>query len=91
MREFVGIDLGREPVPDETTICKLRSDTSCMKSDATNCSWLNWGEILCDYYPRQMIDYEKHIVFLDRIGALARGSVNIALSRKESDQLWEVQ
>ena len=24
MREFVGIDLGREPAPDETTICKFR-------------------------------------------------------------------
>lgn len=24
MREFVGIDLGHEPVPDETTICKFR-------------------------------------------------------------------
>ena len=24
MRQFVGIDLGREPVPDETTICKCR-------------------------------------------------------------------
>ena len=24
MRRFVGIDLGREPVPDETTICKFR-------------------------------------------------------------------
>jgi IS5 family transposase len=24
MRHFVGIDLGREPVPDETTICKFR-------------------------------------------------------------------
>ncbi len=24
MRNFVGIDLGREPVPDETTICKFR-------------------------------------------------------------------
>jgi IS5 family transposase len=24
MRQFVGIDLGREPVPDETTICKFR-------------------------------------------------------------------
>ena len=24
LREFVGIDLGREPVPDETTICKFR-------------------------------------------------------------------
>ena len=24
MRQFVGIDLGREPVPDETTVCKLR-------------------------------------------------------------------
>ena len=24
MREFAGIDLGREPVPDETTICKFR-------------------------------------------------------------------
>jgi IS5 family transposase len=23
MRRFVGIDLGREPVPDETTICKF--------------------------------------------------------------------
>jgi IS5 family transposase len=23
-REFVGIDLRREPVPDETTICKFR-------------------------------------------------------------------
>ena len=24
MREFVGIDLGLEPVPDETTVCKFR-------------------------------------------------------------------
>src|SRR6202051_4911480 len=24
MRDFVGIDLGQEPVPDETTMCKLR-------------------------------------------------------------------
>ena len=24
MRQLVGIDLGREPVPDETTICKFR-------------------------------------------------------------------
>ena len=24
MRQFLGIDLGREPVPDETTICKFR-------------------------------------------------------------------
>jgi transposase, IS5 family len=24
MREFVDIDLGREPAPDETTICKFR-------------------------------------------------------------------
>ena len=24
MRQSVGIDLGREPVPDETTICKFR-------------------------------------------------------------------
>src|SRR2546428_2527095 len=23
MRAFVGIDLGREPVPDETTVCKF--------------------------------------------------------------------
>ena len=24
LRAFVGIDLGREPVPDETTLCKFR-------------------------------------------------------------------
>ena len=24
MRQFVGIDLGQEPVPDETTICRFR-------------------------------------------------------------------
>lgn len=24
MRQFVAIDLGREPVPDETTVCKFR-------------------------------------------------------------------
>ena len=24
MRQFVGIDLGCEPVPDETTVCKFR-------------------------------------------------------------------
>ena len=24
MRDFVGIDLGQEPVPDETTVCKFR-------------------------------------------------------------------
>jgi transposase, IS5 family len=25
MRQFVGIDLGCEPVPDETTVCKFRA------------------------------------------------------------------
>jgi IS5 family transposase len=24
MRRFVGIDLGHEPVPDETTVCRFR-------------------------------------------------------------------
>ena len=24
LRGFVGIDLGREPVPDETTVCRFR-------------------------------------------------------------------
>jgi IS5 family transposase len=24
MRRFLGIDLGREPVPDETTVCRFR-------------------------------------------------------------------
>ena len=24
MRRFVGVDLGREPVPDETTVCRFR-------------------------------------------------------------------
>jgi IS5 family transposase len=24
MRRFVGIDLGREPVPDEITVCRFR-------------------------------------------------------------------
>jgi IS5 family transposase len=24
MRDFVGIDLGREPEPDETTVCRFR-------------------------------------------------------------------
>ena len=24
LRQFVGIDLGQEPVPDETTVCKFR-------------------------------------------------------------------
>jgi len=24
MRQFVGIDLGREPVPDKTTVCRFR-------------------------------------------------------------------
>jgi IS5 family transposase len=24
VRRFVGIDLGREPVPDETTMCRFR-------------------------------------------------------------------
>lgn len=24
MRSFAGIDLGREPMPDETTVCKFR-------------------------------------------------------------------
>jgi IS5 family transposase len=24
MRRFAGIDLGREPVPDETTVCRFR-------------------------------------------------------------------
>ena len=24
MRDFVGIDLGREPAPDETTVCRFR-------------------------------------------------------------------
>ncbi len=24
MRQFAGVDLGHEPVPDETTVCKFR-------------------------------------------------------------------
>jgi IS5 family transposase len=24
MRQFVGVDLGQEPAPDETTVCKFR-------------------------------------------------------------------
>jgi IS5 family transposase len=28
MRRFVGIDLGREPVPDETTVCRFRGGFS---------------------------------------------------------------
>jgi IS5 family transposase len=26
MRRFAGIDLGSEPVPDETTVCRFRGD-----------------------------------------------------------------
>ena len=29
MRQFVGIDLGKEPFPDETTICKFRHLMEC--------------------------------------------------------------
>jgi DNA-binding transcriptional LysR family regulator len=38
------------------------------------------GEILCDFYRRRMIDYEKLLLSLDQIGALQRGSIDIALS-----------
>jgi IS5 family transposase len=29
MQQFVGINLGREPVPDETTICKFSISRRC--------------------------------------------------------------
>ena len=32
MRRFVGIDLGREPAPDETTVCKSYSASSTARS-----------------------------------------------------------
>jgi IS5 family transposase len=28
MRGFISIDLGREPVPDETTVCRFRTEPS---------------------------------------------------------------
>ena len=34
MRRFVGIDLGREPVPDETTICNFRHLLKLLSSEA---------------------------------------------------------
>ena len=41
MRRFVGIDLGREPVPDETTVCRFRHllrSTIWAASCSTRCS-----------------------------------------------------
>lgn len=35
MRQFVRIDLGREPVPDETTICKFRHPTEQAQTSVT--------------------------------------------------------
>jgi transposase, IS5 family len=32
MRPFVGIDLGCEPVPDETTVCRLFSGPVCRRN-----------------------------------------------------------
>ncbi len=42
MRQFVGIDLGQEPVPDETTICRFRHllekhDLGGKMLDTVNC------------------------------------------------------
>lgn len=33
MRSFAGIDLGREPVPDETTVCKFRHSLAACAAD----------------------------------------------------------
>src|ERR1700741_1939724 len=41
MRDFVGIDLGREPVPDETTVCRFRhllEEHDWAASCSTRCS-----------------------------------------------------
>src|ERR1700722_17249784 len=44
MRRFAGIDLGREAVPDETTICKFRHllerhDMGGRMFELVNCRW----------------------------------------------------
>ena len=40
MRQFVGIDLGREPVPDETTICKFRHRLGAHKIGEQLFAWV---------------------------------------------------
>lgn len=41
MRTFVGIDLGREPVPDETTVCRFRPVLETHRLGATLCETVN--------------------------------------------------
>jgi len=36
MRQFVGVDLGREPAPDETTVCKFRHLLEALPSGRTD-------------------------------------------------------
>jgi IS5 family transposase len=36
MLGFVGIDLGREPVPDETTVCRFRNLLAILSPSLTN-------------------------------------------------------
>ncbi len=61
MRDFVGIDLGREPAPDETTICKFRHQ---IEADglgeklfaAVNEHLYDYGR---DYHRRSILDEER--------------------------------
>jgi IS5 family transposase len=69
MRQFVGIDLGREPVPDETTVCKFRHlleehglggemlETVNLHLQEQGCGSRR-ADCGCDHHPRPQLDQE---------------------------------
>jgi IS5 family transposase len=68
LRRFAGVDLGRAPAPDETTLCKFRhlleahelgdargGEPSSGLEGHPHC---HWHDRRCDPYPRAFVDQE---------------------------------
>jgi hypothetical protein len=62
MRQFVGIDVGREPVPDETTVCKFRHlleehdlGSGCLSGSASICSRRDCASVPLTVYPMRRL------------------------------------
>src|SRR5437762_2870598 len=69
MRRFAGIDLGREPVPDETTVCRFRHLLEAhelgqqlfdevQRHLAGEGTGGNWHDRRCDNHQRAVLDQE---------------------------------
>jgi len=71
MRQFVGIDLGGEPVPDETTLCKLRhllerhdlgGGDVPMRARASGTAWFEAvcrHDCRCQHHSRTKLDEDR--------------------------------